>query len=207
MDLEPEVEQALRFRAKTELRKRARALRATIPAQALSERSAKIVEHLEALVAELGSASVALFWPIEGRNEVDLRALDGWLRTRGARVAYPSIDPETRRMTFREVSSPGELEERGLGFQEPPPEAAELEKLDLIVVPALQLDLRGHRIGYGAGYYDATLPRFAPPAKTVGVGFKFQLIAEVPDTAGDVPLDAVLTDAGIALRRGSLAPA
>jgi 5-formyltetrahydrofolate cyclo-ligase len=193
--MDPAAEDLLRRRAKAELRKRARALRNSIPASAIAERSARIVARLETLVAEIGARAVASFWPIEGRHEVDLRALDGALRARGVRVAYPAIDPETRVMTFRHVDDPRCMEERGLGFCEPCGDDAEAATLDLVIVPALQLDPRGHRIGYGAGFYDRTLPRFAPPALAVGVGFDFQLIAEVPVTEGDVPLDRILTDA------------
>ncbi|HEY5239824.1 MAG TPA: 5-formyltetrahydrofolate cyclo-ligase, partial [Polyangiaceae bacterium] len=53
---------------------------------------------------------------------------------------------------------------------------------------------RGHRIGYGAGYYDRALPRFAPPAVSVTVLFDFQLVAEVPTTDGDVTVDWIVTD-------------
>ena len=65
----------------------------------------------------------------------------------------------------------------------------------MIVVPALAVDPRGHRIGYGAGYYDRTLPRFAPPAVRRAVAFDFQLVAEVPSTEGDVAVDWIVTDA------------
>src|SRR6202044_771632 len=116
----------------------------------------------------------------------DLRALDGRLRAQGKRIAYPSIDPDTRVMTFRLVDDPASLEERGLGFREPAPPPPEAPSLDVIIVPALQIDPLGHRIGYGAGFYDRTLPRFCPPALAVGVAFSFQLIAEVPVTEGDV---------------------
>ena len=196
MDINAEAEQLLRYRAKAELRKRAKALRATIPTQALAERSARICDYLLSEIQRLGATRIATFWPIEGRNEVDLRPLDAQLRTAGRVLAYPSIDPDTRVMSFRLTKDPSELEERGMGFQEPPSDALEAQTLDLIIVPALQLDLRGHRIGSGAGFYDATIPRWAPPARTVGVGFRFQLVAEVPDTPGDVPLDAIITDGG-----------
>ena len=194
MEIDAEVEAALRYRAKVVLRKRARALRNSIPRAAALARSARIAEALAALPAVVNARSVALFYPIEGRNEVDLLALDARLRAEGKRVAYPSIDPDTREMTFRFVDDPEAMEERGLGFREPAPEAPEADALDVIVVPALQIDGRGHRIGYGAGFYDRALPRFAPPALTVGVAFSFQLIAEVPDTEGDVPLALVVTD-------------
>ncbi|MFT3765442.1 MAG: 5-formyltetrahydrofolate cyclo-ligase [Minicystis sp.] len=193
-DMDPEVELAYRYQAKAMLRKRARALRNSIPAGAVAERSARIAAQIEALPAVVAARSIALFWPIEGRKEVDLTALDARLRAAGKRVAYPSIDPDTRVMTFRFVDDPTAMEERGLGFREPDPTAVEASALDVIVVPALQVDPRGHRIGYGAGFYDRTLPRFAPPAAAVAVAFSFQLIAEVPVTDGDVPVDLIVTD-------------
>jgi 5-formyltetrahydrofolate cyclo-ligase len=193
-EIDPAVERELRYRAKAMLRQRARALRNSLPRDAIAERSRRIVTRLAAVPSVAAATAVALFWPIEGRNEVDLRDLDVVLRARGARVAYPSIDAESRVMTFRFVDDPLLLEERGLGFREPEPRAPEATALDVIVVPALQIDGRGHRIGYGAGFYDRALPRFAPPAAAVGVAFSFQLIAEVPVTDGDVPLALVVTD-------------
>jgi 5-formyltetrahydrofolate cyclo-ligase len=192
--MDPEVETMLRFRAKAALRQRARALRNSLPQGAIAERSARIVDRLEALPQIVAARSVALFWPIEGRNEVDLTALDARLRSSGKEIGYPSIDPDTRAMTFRRVDDPTAMEERGLGFREPDVSAPELLPLDVIVVPALQLDGRGHRIGYGAGFYDRALPRWVPPGLAVGVGFTFQLIAEVPVTAGDVPVGIIVTD-------------
>ncbi len=193
-DIDPALERELRYRAKAVLRQRARALRSSLPREAVAERSRRIAARVTALPCVAAAGSAALFWPIDGRNEVDLRDLDVALRARGTRVAYPSIDTDTRVMTFRFVDDPALLEERGLGFREPDPGAPEATSLDVIVVPALQIDGRGHRIGYGAGFYDRALPRFAPPAVAVGVAFSFQLIAEVPVTDGDVPLALVVTD-------------
>ena len=74
-----------------------RGLRNALPGSACAERSARIVERLMALEPIARARAVALFWPIEERHEVDLRALDARLRERGVRVAYPGLDPETRR--------------------------------------------------------------------------------------------------------------
>ncbi len=180
-------------RAKAELRKRLRGLRATHPESAVAARSEKIVGRIEELPVFASAQTVALFWPIVERREVDLRPLDAKLRAAGKRVAYPAIDPETRVMTFR-FAATSELEERGLGFEEPAPSAEEAKALDLIVVPALAADARGHRLGYGAGFYDRALPRFAPPAVTAIVVYDFQLLAEVPVLEGDVACDFVVTD-------------
>jgi 5-formyltetrahydrofolate cyclo-ligase len=194
MSIDENTETELRYRAKAALRQRARALRNTIPREAILERSRRLVGLLAALPEVARSKSVALFYPIEGRNEVDLRSLDALLRERGARVAYPTIEPESRVMSFRFVRDIEAMEERGFGFREPGAEDPEAESLDVIVVPALQIDGSGHRIGYGAGYYDRTIPRFAPPGVAIGVAFDFQLIPEVPVTEGDVPVSIIVTD-------------
>jgi len=188
-------EDVIRVRVKAELRKRLRGVRATLPAEACAARSARIVSRLLAHPAILAAKSVASFWPIVERHEVDLRPFDASLRARGVRVAYPGIDAETRAMTFR-FSPAEELEERGFGFCEPAPAAPEAAPgdLDVVVVPAIAIDPVGHRIGYGAGYYDRTLQRFAPPAVTIGVAYDFQLVAEVPFTEHDVALAYVVTD-------------
>jgi 5-formyltetrahydrofolate cyclo-ligase len=185
------AEDLLRRRVKAEIRKRMRGLRRSMPLEVCNERSAKIVAALEPMLRE--ARSVALFYPIVERHEVDLRALDGSLRARGVKVAYPALDQETNVMSFRFVDDPEAMEERGKGFREPGNEAPLAEQLDVIVVPALAIDPRGYRIGYGAGYYDRTLPRFA--AKTIGVAFDFQLVSEIGETEGDVTVQHVVTDA------------
>lgn len=181
-------------KVKAELRKRMRGLRNTMPASACLARSARIVASLELLPEVLAAQHVALFYPIEERHEVDLRALDASLRQRGASVYYPAIDPETRVMTFRLVTDLETLEERGLGFREPAESATAASSLDVVVVPCLAADPSGSRLGYGAGFYDRTLPELAPPAFAVAVAFDYQLLAEIPKGPHDVAVAAVVTD-------------
>ena len=176
-----------------------RGLRTALPASACAVRSNRIVERLAELEPVAGARAVALFWPIEERHEVDLRPFHARLDQRGIRVAYPAIDPETRAMTFRFVTDVESMKVQGFGFREPSvgaPEATSGE-LDLIIVPALAADPRGYRIGYGAGYYDRSLPRFAPPAASAVVIFDFQLVAEVPQLEGDVATSWIVTDARV----------
>ncbi len=189
------AEELLRARVKSELRRRMRGLRKALPLSACAERSQRIGERLERLDAFARAESVCLFWPIEDRHEVDLRGLDARLRARGVRVAYPGMDPDDGKMTFRFVTDVDAMQEHGFGFREPTPKEPEAQSVDAIIVPALAVDPRGHRIGYGAGHYDRVLPRYAPPAVTIAVAFDFQLLAEVPESALDVPVEWVVTDA------------
>ena len=203
-------EDDLRRRVKRELRKRLRGLRGTTPLEACAERSQRIVQHVEALESMQSARSVALFWPMLARHEVDLRPLDEALRRRGVRVAYPAIEPVLEaasgangeppapgRMTFRFVDDVQTMVERGFGFEEPGLNAREalpdLSELDVVIVPALALDPTGHRIGYGAGFYDRALA--GTRVVKVGVIFDFQLVSEVPATDGDVPVDWIVSDA------------
>jgi len=191
------MEDTLRFRMKIELRKRMRAVRATFPPRARSERSTQIVARLIDIEPLSRARNIALFFPIATHGEVELSPLESVLRARGARIAYPRLIPsEPSAMEFRFVTDVERMVDHRLGMREPSadePLAAPGE-LDAIVVPALAADCRGHRIGYGAGFYDRALPRYAPPALTIAVIFDFQLLVEVPCGDHDVAVDWVVTD-------------
>jgi 5-formyltetrahydrofolate cyclo-ligase len=194
---EDEATEGLRYRAKAQIRARMRALRAAVPAPARAARSRAIVDRLAGLSLFRAGARVALFWPILERGEVDLTLLDSLLRSRGLDLYYPFMKPPPEGDGFAPVRDPGDLEDRGHGFREPLPSAppAGPGELDVIVAPALAVAPDGHRLGYGAGFYDRLLPRFRPPATILVVAFDFQLLGELPHTAGDVPADGVVTDA------------
>jgi 5-formyltetrahydrofolate cyclo-ligase len=136
---------------------------------------------------------------MEGKGEVDLRVFDEVLRQRGVSLYYPFIDrlaPGRSRTGFRKTISVESLADRGARFFEPPADAPEAQRgeIQAVIVPALAADAAGHRIGYGAGYYDATLPDVCPPARSIVVAYDFQLMAELPHESHDIPCDAVVTD-------------
>jgi 5-formyltetrahydrofolate cyclo-ligase len=90
------------------------------------------------------------------------------------------------------------------GIREPKPEAAELEP-DILLVPLIAFDRAGHRIGYGAGYYDLTIVQLRARKAIIAVGLAFavQEIAAVPATPRDALLDLVLTEREVIDLRGS----
>jgi 5-formyltetrahydrofolate cyclo-ligase len=57
-------------------------------------------------------------------------------------------------------------------------------------------DKTGHRLGYGAGYYDRTVSimRAERQILTVGVGYDEQEIDAVPAGAHDQKMDGLITD-------------
>jgi 5-formyltetrahydrofolate cyclo-ligase len=185
--------------AKQELRKRLRALRLAHPAEALLTRGRALVTRVISLPIFETASSVALFFPMLERKEIDLRPLDAEARRRGKRVYYPFLEPRGDALVsgLRLTGSLDELADRGQRFFEPPPEApvAARGDVDLVLVPALAVAPSGHRLGYGAGFYDSLLPDVRPPAKAVVVAYDFQLLMELPTLPHDVPCDVVVTDA------------
>ncbi len=69
----------------------------------------------------------------------------------------------------------------------------------VVILPLAAFDLRGHRLGYGGGFYDRTLEmlRRAGPVTAVGFAFAGQEADELPIEATDQPMDAVVTENGI----------
>lgn len=188
-------ENQIRLQAKRELRKRMRALRAALPSVAIAERSARIERAVTAMPAWQSARTVALFSSLP--DEVQTAGLLAAARAAGKRVALPAVT-DAPVLTFRTYFDNGRefpLVIGKYGIAEPADHAphVDLASIDLVLVPALAVDLRGHRIGYGGGYYDRTLPG-APQASRVAVVFDFQLIAEVPDLTGDVPVHWIVTD-------------
>ena len=186
-------------KAKKLLRGRMKAVRSGHSLTSLARRSEAIVQRLEALPVVREARAVALFWPILESGEVDLRALDTLLRERNVEVFYPFMDrrPEGGYQTgFRLTQVASELRDRGQRFFEPGTGPwAKRGQLDLVFVPALAADANGNRIGYGAGYYDATLRDVCPPAKSIIVAYQCQMLAELPVQRHDVSCDMVVTDA------------
>lgn len=189
-----DAEDYLRYQAKNELRKRMRGVRNSIPERALASRSEKIVERVLATPAYAKARSIGLFYPMEGRNEVDVRPIDLAARAAGKAVAYPFLrGPAEMALLCAEMST---LRERGSLFAEPPEDAPEVSADDglVVIVPALAVDPTGQRVGYGKGFYDRLLERVVPPAFAIAVAYDFQVVAEVPRMDGDQPTNMVVTD-------------
>ncbi len=184
--------------AKAELRKRMRQVRAAYPAEVLRLRSAAIVQKALEFAEFRSAESVALFFPLVERKEVDLRELDAEARRQGKRVYYPFLERRGEALVtgLRLTDALSDLAERGQRFPEPRPGAPEASRGDvqLVFVPALAVAPSGHRLGYGAGFYDATLPDFCPPANSWVVAYEFQLLVDLPTLPHDVACDGVLTD-------------
>lgn len=129
------------------------------------------------------------------RNEIDPAPLMLKLAAQGARLALPVINARGKSLTFRAWSPNDRLVLGSLGIPEPSPAAAELIP-NIMLVPLAAFDRAGHRIGYGAGYYDHTFAHLRKSHHVTGIGLAFavQETPAIPALSHDVPLDFVLTE-------------
>ena len=72
----------------------------------------------------------------------------------------------------------------------------DLSRIEMVVVPLLTADKKGHRLGYGRGYYDRFLTQLSPSCKKIGLSL-FNLEDNIPTDEWDVPLDMMVTPFGI----------
>jgi 5-formyltetrahydrofolate cyclo-ligase len=135
---------------------------------------------------------VSGFWPIGW--EIDIRPLLAALHERGHAVVLPVTPKRGNPLSFR-LWHPGDvLEAERFGTFRPVGEPA---VPDFLLVPLLAFDRRGHRLGYGAGFYDRTLAGLPEGRYALGVAYAGQEVPVVPAGPSDVTLDAVATDKGV----------
>lgn len=181
---------------KRKLRNEALARRDELNEQWRIEASLGIADVARAEIQFDPGTVVSGFWPM--RSEVDVRPLMFALREKGARLVLPAILDKTT-IVFRELVRGAEMVDMGFGTVGPGPEAEVLDPA-LMLVPLAAFDLRGHRIGYGAGYYDRAIGRLQERGvnpRLVGIAFDCQQVERVPDEAHDVIIPEMLTENGL----------
>jgi 5-formyltetrahydrofolate cyclo-ligase len=179
--------------SKNELRTAALARRDALGAEQRAAAACALAARMPPL--EITSSTVvAGYAPI--RSEIDPVPLMQSLAARGAALAMPAIAARNAALVFR-AWKPGEALVRGaFGIFEPPSTVTQVVP-DIVLVPLAAFDRAGHRIGYGAGYYDRTLAQLCNgrPVTAMGLAFAVQEIPQVPALSHDVRLDYVLTEA------------
>jgi 5-formyltetrahydrofolate cyclo-ligase len=144
-------------------------------------------------VAVTPGTIVSGFSPL--KSEINPVPLMRKIADAGAQLALPVVAGKGKPLIMRAWAFGEPLASGVWGIREPKPEALEVAP-DILLVPLLAFDRRGHRLGYGAGYYDMTITalRAQKPITTVGIAFAAQEIDTVPTTPRDACLDLVLTE-------------
>ncbi len=185
---------------RSELRKKMRGLRRSLPRAEQSAAAQAITARLSSQDLFRQAIKIAAYLPFDG--EVDTGSLISMAIDAGKTVCVPVLVDRGKNMRFA-VYKPGQrLLVNHYGIPEPAREDRRYvatDQLDLVLTPLVAFDHSLHRIGVGAGYYDRCFSflrhrknRIKP--RLIGLAYDFQRVTELEPREWDVSLSAVATE-------------
>jgi 5-formyltetrahydrofolate cyclo-ligase len=185
---------------KKDLRRQYLVQRMAIPETERSAKDRAIMRHLKQFIEQKNFTKVFLYQAFRG--EPNLSPI--MAEQLGLIFALPVSDFATRTMQFRQVRAGDTLVKSKFDLFEPAKDDAKhpvvtTDSSSLILVPALAVDLKGYRLGYGAGFYD----RFLAQARGASVCVVYApfLVSELPADTHDHPVRYTVTEDGLNMSR------
>lgn len=169
------------------------AARMALPAAERRRHNARITRLLVEGFPILHGMLLGFYRPFHG--EFDPTTAIRFLRKCGTRSMLPAVVQRKQPLQFREwwPGAPMTTDECGL----PIPDATEVIRPEALLIPQVGFDAQGYRLGYGGGYFDRTLATFQVQPLKIGVAFELSRIPTVYPQPHDVPMDFIVTDAGV----------
>lgn len=177
------------------LRRQVIAVRDALPSAQRRELSAAITPQVLALDA-YRSANCVLAYMSFG-SEFDTAALVADALAAGKQLCLPRVNRDTRRLELHVVENVATDLQNGMwGIREPRAERppADLARVDFVLLPGVAFTPRCERLGYGGGFYDRLIPRFAIRPPLVAAAFALQVCDSVPVDGYDQRVDVVITE-------------
>lgn len=170
---------------------------ALMPVQRL-QLTAELLPVLGEVLDIVQPQTLGFCWPFRG--EADLREFLSLWRAQGPgrQLALPVVHEAQASMAFHGWRPGVVMGSDRFGI--PYPVGTPALQPDALIVPVNGFDARGYRIGYGGGFFDRTLATLSPAPITIGVGFEIARLDDVHPEPHDLPLDWIVTEAGIVVR-------
>lgn len=177
---------------KQELRLKCREKRTGLDREEKAKLDKSVAENVRRLKEYRPSHTVLIYMstPIE----VDTISIIKNAWEDGKKVAVPRCIPESRDMEFHYIDNLECLHPGTFGVLEPDPSLPIVKVFSgcLMIVPGMQFDMRGYRIGYGKGYYDRYMVRFT--GISAGICYADELKPFMYHGRYDRHVDIVVTD-------------
>lgn len=177
------------------------AKRAQLSAAERTRLSAQICEQLQQNIWKYFPHSAKILWFASKEPEVDIMPLaDQFFADHTGN--YPLFFPKVLSITDGifsafPVHDRSELILSGehFGICEPTAEQpSSPQELDLVLVPAVAIDTRGFRVGYGKGFYDRFLRFVRPDCQKWAVVFSLQKVEKIAEESHDIAVDAIIDE-------------
>jgi 5-formyltetrahydrofolate cyclo-ligase len=179
-----------------EERRRLLALRTGTPTGQRRSWGRAIEAQLHRLLRQQLGITLGVYWPFQA--EFDPRALVDRLIAEGFSAALPVVVDKRGPLEYR-LWRPGDPLVDGV-WGIPIPEHREVVLPQAVLAPLVGFDAECYRLGYGGGYFDRTLAAFTPRPWAIGVGFEMSRLETIHPQPFDVPMDLIVTEAGIRRR-------
>ena len=184
---------------KEAIRKRIGVLKKELSTLQYRKKSLIIKEKLFAL-SQFQKAKIVLFY-ISFNKEVDTHdAIGQLLMVKNKKILVPLVDKDNPLLQVSILDNFNDLKKGSFSILEPKKSKMkkfDTKKIDMVIVPGIAFDKKGHRVGYGHGYYDRFLKTLPKNTIKVGLAFDFQIVEKIPHEKHDVSMDLIVTDSGI----------
>lgn len=122
-----------------------------------------------------------VFLSITEHFEVDTEYILHILAGKDKEILISKSDFESRKMIHYLLTDGTKIKKNEYNIPEPV-DGIEVpdSKIDVVFVPLLAFDEKGHRVGYGKGFYDRFLSQCKPNVITIGLSF-FEAEKEITD--------------------------
>lgn len=182
---------------KQRLREEHLAAREALSEQERSVLDDRITQKLLAISEYVEATTVLTYVSVS--SEVSTRMFIECALRDGKTVAVPRCLPG-HCLEFVAITSLDQLIAAPFGLLEPPKELPALTEeqmnASICIVPALLVDIKGYRLGYGAGFYDRFLSTY--PGKKICLAYQQNLSRTMlPHTTFDVAVDEVITESEV----------
>jgi 5-formyltetrahydrofolate cyclo-ligase len=181
--------------AKAVLRREVLAARDALAADARVTASAQITRQLLALDAWKNARCILAY--LSFGSEFDTAELIDNATATGKQICLPRVDRDTRTLEIHRVIDLTRDVQAGVwGIREPHAgcPSADLEAIDFVLVPGVAFTPRCERLGYGGGFYDRLIARFAQRPPLVAAAFGVQMRENIPLSERDQTVDLVITE-------------
>ena len=178
---------------KSELRKKYKSLRNSLPLVEIDEKSLAISNQL--LTLDIwGKSFYHIFLTIAEHREINTDFILSILAGKDKHIVVSKSDFKTINLTNYLLMDSTVIKPNHWHIPEPV-DGIKIEnsKIDVVFVPLLCFDRKGHRVGYGKGFYDKFLSNCRPGTIKVGLSFfeAEELISDISEY--DIKLDYCVT--------------
>ncbi len=141
------------------------------------------------------ASTIAAYWPVDG--EINPLMFLQQAHRRRKRTCLPVINSARSELKFYRWHPGRALRPNVFGIPEPFPGSPQiqLESVDVVLVPLVAFDARGHRLGMGGGFYDRTFAHCGPKRPLlIGIAHDMQQVIRLEVAPWDIDLDMVVSD-------------